>query len=178
MNQGCPGSSSVTFCSWEIKPCVHPSYHYNGSITYFASSTSTDSATMVMGYKKFLQSLALDQKYDHLHLPLQTSTQLTPIVLLTGTLIHQLQNYCQWYRVMLVCAVFYWISTIISKGFIFASSVFKIPSDSMSKVSCCPRVCDLESYLQHCAWRDWHICSCAGYRWCYSSDPGEYSTGG
>jgi hypothetical protein len=79
---------------------------------------------MVTGYKKFLQSLALDQKYDHLRLPLQASAQLTPIVLLTGILIHQSQNYCQRYRVMLVCAVFCWISTIISKGFIFGSSVF------------------------------------------------------
>ena len=72
-------------------------------MTYFAFSSSTDSDAMVMGYKKFLEALADDQKYNHLHLPLQASALLTPILLLAGILIHQSQNYCQRYRVMLVC---------------------------------------------------------------------------
>jgi hypothetical protein len=61
---------------------------------------------MVTGFKKFLECLGEDQKYDHLRLPLQVSALLTPIVLLLQTSIHQSQNFCQRYRVMLVCAVF------------------------------------------------------------------------
>jgi hypothetical protein len=60
---------------------------------------------MVTGYRKFIESLAIDQKYDHLRLALQASTLLTPIVLLTGVQIHQSQNYCQRYKVMLVCGI-------------------------------------------------------------------------
>jgi hypothetical protein len=61
---------------------------------------------MVTGYRKFLEGLGNNQKYDHLRLALQASSLLTPIVLLTGIPIHQSQNYCQRYRVMLVCGVF------------------------------------------------------------------------
>lgn len=68
---------------------------------------------MVTGYETFLKALADDQKYDHLRLPLQASALLTPILLLSTTLIHQSQNYCQRYRVMLVCAFFGCFLTII-----------------------------------------------------------------
>lgn len=76
------------------------------SITYFTSSSSTDSAVVVAGFQKFLQSLGNAQKYDHLRLPLQASTLLTPIVLLHGVQIHQSENYAQRYKMILVCAVF------------------------------------------------------------------------
>jgi hypothetical protein len=75
------------------------------SITYFASSSSTDSAVMVAGFQKFLQSLGADQKYDHLRLALQASSLLTPILLLHGVQIHQSETYAKWYNMILVCAV-------------------------------------------------------------------------
>jgi len=68
---------------------------------------------MVKGYKTFVQSLADGQQYDHLRLPLQASALLTPILLLAGISIHQSQNYCQRYRVMLVCALFCCFLTIL-----------------------------------------------------------------
>jgi len=82
-------------------------FHINtlALITYFTSSSPTDSAVVVAGFKKFLQSLGDDQKYDHLRLPLQASTMLTPIVLLHGVQIHQSESYAQRYKVILVCAV-------------------------------------------------------------------------
>ena len=76
------------------------------SITYFTSSSSTDSAIVVAGFQKFLESLGNDQKYDHLHLPLQASTLPTPIVLLHGVQIHLSENYAQCYKVILVCPIF------------------------------------------------------------------------
>jgi len=76
------------------------------SMTDFSARASTGSASMVKGFKKFLQSLGDNMKYDHLRLPLQVSALLTPILLLYPIQIHKSENYCQRYRVLLVCAVF------------------------------------------------------------------------
>ena len=123
---------------------------------------------MVDGFKTFLESLSNDQKYDHLRLPLQVSALLSPIFLLLAVHIHKSEYYCQRYRVMLVCSLFHWISSIISKWFWFGFSVFQIPWDRTSEVRGSSRICDLESYLRYCAWRDRRICCCAGHRWRHS----------
>lgn len=88
---------------------------------------------MVTGFKNFLECLEKDQKYDHLRLPLQVSALLTPIVLLLATPIHQSQNFCQRYRVMLVCANL--LLDFKGKFSIVRSAVFQITWDRTSNFS-------------------------------------------
>lgn len=99
----------------------------------FLPSFPTESTGMVAGFKDFLDNLQQKQKFDHLRLPLQVSALLTPIVLLLGTSIHQSQNFCQRYRVMLVCANL--LLDFKGKFSIVRSAVFQITWDRTSNFS-------------------------------------------
>ena len=107
-----PRTSQISRARWmflmDLFQCLsHLLLGYEWSFE-FASRSSIESAALHIQFETLLKSLADDQKYDHLRLPLQVSTMLTPICLLQELLIHRSSYYSQRYRLIMVNEYHFW----------------------------------------------------------------------